>query len=271
MSHSTTPVFASSPKVAIAQRAELVRFTSHAVTAPLIANRNAKDDGVAIICHELRNSLAVIRAAARLLRSPAARDGIEARTLIDRHVCQMSGHIDDLLEPRRRGGLDRRLQLEAIDVRVIVGYAVAAIAPDMARRGHSLAVKLPDTPIRAYADGARLEQAFANLLINAAKYTPHGGDIVITVEHCDDHVLVRVRDSGIGIAPAMLPKIFGMFVRVASPLPASEGGHGIGLAVVRELVELHGGTVEATSSGLGTGSEFTVKLPAIGTSECPSG
>jgi signal transduction histidine kinase len=110
-------------------------------------------------------------------------------------------------------------------------------------------------------DGARLEQALSNLLINAAKYTPDGGDVSFTMERDHELAYVRVRDSGIGIEPAMLSRIFGMFVQVDSARPSSEGGSGIGLAVVRNIVELHGGTVQATSPGLGRGSEFNIALP----------
>lgn len=259
MSQSITSFIQSTLGMGMSHRAE------RPIAQPIVAPRGlngAHAEEVAIICHELRNSLAVVRGAARLLRSPAARDGIEARALIERHVGQMSRHIEDLLAPRRRDEPDQGLQLTWIDLRVIAGYAADAIAPDMARRGHHLTVKLPAEPTWAHVDGTRLEQAFANLLINAAKYTPDGGNIALTMEGGDERVYVRVRDSGVGIEPAMLSRIFGMFVQVDSTLPSSEGGRGIGLAVVRNIVERHGGSVNAGSPGLGLGSVFTIMLPS---------
>lgn len=227
-------------------------------------SHGAPAEGMDVICHELRNSLAVVRGAARLLREPTTSDGISnARLLIERHVGQMARHIEELLQPLRRDGRKRGLQLSHFDLRVIARYATDAIAPEMARRGHRLAITLPEEPIWAHADATRLEQVFANLLINAAKYTPDGGEIALAVERVNESVLVRVRDSGMGIEPAMLSRVFGMFIQVDTALPRAEGGRGIGLAVVRDLVELHGGTVEAVSAGPGLGSEFTVTLPVL--------
>jgi signal transduction histidine kinase len=241
----------------------------HTYEAPaaVFAPRNVSDarsEEIAVISHELRNSLAVVRGAARLLRSPGAGREIDvARSLIERHVGQMSRHVEDLLEPLRRGR--RGLQVSHIDLCVIARYAVAAIGPEIARRGHRFSVTLPDQPIWAHADGARLEQVFSNLLVNAAKYTPDGGDISLTLERDHEWVRLSVRDSGVGIEPAMLSRVFGMFVQAGSALPRADGGRGIGLAVVRDLVELHGGTVTATSGGPGRGSEFTIILPSLWT------
>lgn len=216
---------------------------------------------VAIISHELRNSLAVISGAAALLRPPGGADDIDAaRQLIQRHVTQMSRHVEDLLEPL---GRDHGLRLTRIDLRVVARYAADDIASEMARHGHHLTVALPERAIWANADGERLEQVITNLLANAAKYTPDGGDIALVMERDGGHASIRVRDSGVGMDPAMLPRVFGMFVQAEAALPRSEGGHGIGLAVVKKLVELHGGTVTATSAGIGKGSEFAIVLPAV--------
>jgi signal transduction histidine kinase len=202
-----------------------------------------------------------VQGAAYLLRSPAAADVVDhVRALIERHAGQMSRHIEDLLEPSRRGGRGQGLHLSHVDLRVVARHALDSIAPEMERRGHRLVAKLPAEALWAQVDGARLEQAFANLLINAAKYTPDGGDIQFTLECLDDQVYVRVRDTGVGIAPAALPRVFGMYVQVGAA-PRIGGGSGIGLAVVRNLVELHGGTVQGMSAGLGSGSEFTIALP----------
>jgi signal transduction histidine kinase len=228
-----------------------------------LGDADDRAEEIAVICHELRNSLAVVRGAARLLRSTAASERLDtARSLIERHAGQMSRHIEDLLEPMRRVGRDHGLQLAHIDLRAIARHATDAIAPEMTRRGHRLTVQVPDEPIWAHADGTRLEQVFSNLLINAAKYTPDGGDITLTLERDDEQVRVRIRDSGVGIEPAMLSRVFEMFVQVDSDQP-SAGGQGIGLAVVQNLVEMHGGSVKATSPGLGFGSEFIVALPAL--------
>jgi signal transduction histidine kinase len=218
---------------------------------------------IAIISHELRNSLGVVGNAARMLRSPVDIALIErARTLIERHVTQMNLHIEHLLDPDAGNRRNDALLLSFVDLRTILENAVDAIAVDCARRGHRLVVNLPADALRVHADAARLEQAFLNLLINAAKFTPGGGEIVLTMERLGTHASVRIRDSGIGIAPEQLSRIFEMSVQVdAKALPA-EGGHGIGLAVVRDLVEMHGGTVCAASPGLTLGSEFRVLLPA---------
>jgi len=226
-------------------------------------SKAALAEEIAVTCHELRNALAVVRGAARLLRPSADNSALKtACSLIERQADQMSRHIDDLLQPPRRNGHDHRLKLSDIDLCVIARDAVNDIRPEIVRRGHRLQVTLPAAPVRLHADGAKLEQALSNLLINAAKYTPDAGQITLEIEPDHDLVYVRIRDSGIGIEPAMLSRIFGMFVQAEGALPRAEGGSGIGLAVVRNIVELHGGAVRATSPGPGQGSEFIVTLPA---------
>jgi signal transduction histidine kinase len=233
------------------------------IVKPLLA-LDARADGIAMISHELRNSLGVVRNAARLLRVQAGAAEIErARVLIERHVGQMSRHIEDLLDPAAlRLGSDA-LQLSYVDLRTVVKNAIEGIAPDCVRRSHHLVTKLPVEALWVHADAARLEQVFANLLINAAKYTPDGGEITLTLERHEGNACVRIHDSGIGIDPAQLSRIFEIFVQVDPSAKLAEGGRGIGLAVVRELVEMHGGTVSAMSDGLNTGSEFSVLLPAL--------
>ena len=225
---------------------------------------DARADEIAAISHELRNSLSVVRNAARLLRMPIGPGGIDgARILIERHVGQMSRHIEDLLDASHRDVRKKALRRTHVDLRTIVEFAVSAIAPDLARRGHQLVVSLPADALWVEADAARLEQVFSNLLINAAKYTPDGGEILLTVERLDERVSIRIRDSGIGIEPAVLLRVFDMFAQADAAAICAEGGSGIGLAVVRDLVEMHGGTVRAASAGLGKGSEFTVMLPSL--------
>lgn len=224
---------------------------------------DSRADEIAVISHELRNSLSVVRNAARLLRFPVGEGGIDgARVLIERHVGQMTRHIEELMEASQAGH-KKPLQMTHADLRTIVDFAVNAIAPDMARRGHRVVVSLPPDALWVHADIARLEQVFSNLLINAAKYTPDGGDIALTMERVGAHACIRFCDSGIGISPAMLAQVFQLFAQADGKDTRAEGGRGIGLAVVRDLVEAHGGSVQATSAGLGLGSQFTVFLPAL--------
>jgi two-component system CheB/CheR fusion protein len=150
-----------------------------------------------------------------------------------------------------------------VDLRTVVQHAINAIEPEMARRGHRLVKNLPDEALWVHADSARLEQVFANLLINAAKYTPDGGDIVITVKREGAQASTAVGDSGIGMEPAVLARVFELYSQADATAPYSEGGSGIGLAIVRDLVGKHGGAVNAISAGLGMGSEFTVLLPVM--------
>jgi signal transduction histidine kinase len=225
---------------------------------------DARADEIAVISHELRNSLAVVRNAARLLRHPIGPSGVEgARILIDRHVGQMTRHIEDLLDASHRDVCKKTLRRTHVDLRTIVEFAVSAISPDLARRGHHLVVHLPAEPLWVEVDAVRLEQVFSNLLINAAKYTPDGGEIMLTMARLEKAVSICIRDSGIGIEPAVLLRVFDMFAQADAAAPCAEGGSGIGLAVVRDLVEMHGGSVRAASAGLGLGSEFTVQLPAL--------
>jgi two-component system CheB/CheR fusion protein len=217
-----------------------------------------------MISHEIRNSLAVLMQASRLVKLRRGQEDIDrALVLIDRHVLQMSRHIEDLLDTTPFKLHQNALRLTHLDLRGVLQNSIDAIAPDLARRRHKLTVNMPAEPVWIHADGARLEQVFSNLLINAAKYTPDAGAIELTLERLGQHINIRVRDSGIGIAPALLAPIFEMFTQVDASATISEGGHGIGLAVVRELVAMHGGTVAATSPGSNLGSEFSVILPAM--------
>ncbi len=228
----------------------------------------ARDQQTDVVCHELRNSIAVVRGATRLLRSPVDREELnKLRLLIDRQIDQIARHVDDLASPQSRDGPGEGLHLSKLDLRVIAGNALDSIAPELTRRQHLITIKLPPEPVWMWADGARLEQAISNLLINAVKYTTDGGRITLAMDRGHQLVCVRVADSGMGIEPAMLPRIFGMFVQAGSQLPSLQGGSGIGLAVVKQVVEFHGGTVTATSAGLGLGSEFIMVLPTLGAAE----
>ena len=228
-----------------------------------------KDEFLATLAHELRNPLAPIRAAVEVLRRPAA-GGPEqdrARDIIDRQVRAMTRLIDDLMDVSRIRSGKIQLKRERVDLAAVVRAAVETSRPLIDDRGHTLTVELPPDPIPLDADPVRLAQALLNLLNNAAKYTERGGHIRLTVERAGDEAVVRVTDTGIGIAADKLPTLFEMFTQLAGETDRSQGGLGIGLALVKRLVEKHGGRITARSDGPGRGSEFTVTLPvAQGTS-----
>jgi PAS domain S-box-containing protein len=217
---------------------------------------------IAMLAHELRNPLAPIRNAVELMRNRGLADPtLEAmRATIDRQLSTMTRLIDDLLDVNRIARGHFSVGRESVDLREVVSRAVEATNPLIAAYGHRLSVAIPDSMIVIQGDPIRLTQVFVNLLNNAAKYTPTGGSIGITLDYRETDVVVRVTDSGRGIEPSDLERIFDLFTQL-EPNPAGQGGLGVGLALVRRVVELHGGTVRARSAGLGQGSEFTVTLP----------
>jgi|SRR5581483_2118098 len=225
---------------------------------------NGRNNGfVTVLSHELRNSLGAIRGAAQILRRDTSADprAVKARMLIERQVGQMKRLVDDLLDTSRGRSGQLCLQCERVDLRVLATHAMQTVEFTMQQRHHQMTASLPDAPVWLQADPARLEQVFVNLLLNAAKYTDAGGSIELFLEPKDGAATVRIRDSGIGIASELLPHVFDLFVQ-ADPLPHRvDAGLGIGLAVVRSLVERHGGCVTAASAGPRCGSEFTVRLP----------
>lgn len=228
------------------------------------ANRR-KDQFLAVLAHELRNPLAAIRMAAQsvnLVDSDTV-DRERWSSIIDRQIGHLSRLIDDLVDVSRitRGTIE--LQRKPVDVRGILVEAVDASRPVIEDRQHRLTLTTPNDHVRVFADPARLVQVVANLLHNAAKFTAKGGEINVSIEQDADDVVLRVRDNGIGIEPDMLPKIFEMFSQVGRPLDRPSSGLGIGLALVRTLVELHGGSVTASSQGHGTGTEVTVRIPRL--------
>jgi signal transduction histidine kinase/integral membrane sensor domain MASE1/AmiR/NasT family two-component response regulator len=224
-----------------------------------------KDEFLAMLAHELRNPLAPIRNALHILKMPAADAATvaQAKEMMGRQVQNLMRLVDDLLDVSRimRGKIE--LRKERIDLAESIGRAVETASPVVQQGRHELTVSLPPEPIRVEADSVRLAQAIANLLHNAAKYTEPGGIIVLSAERDGGDAVVRVRDSGIGIGPEMLPRIFGLFVQADRALTRAQGGMGIGLTLVRTLVELHGGRVQAFSEGLGKGSEFVIRLPTL--------
>ncbi|HKI01863.1 MAG TPA: ATP-binding protein [Thermoanaerobaculia bacterium] len=225
-----------------------------------------RNEFLAVLAHELRNPLAPILNSLRILGRQEREGGPRqerAREIIERQVRQLSRLIDDLLDVSRITSGRIGLRKEPVDLRTILEHAVQTARPLIDARRHHLAVSYPAEPVWLAADPTRLEQVVANLLNNAAKYTEDGGSLALTVETRGGEVRVRVRDSGIGIAPDLLDNIFDPFVQGSRSLDRSEGGLGIGLTLVRKLVELHDGTIEAWSEGIGKGSELIVTLPAI--------
>jgi len=222
-----------------------------------------KDEFLATLAHELRNPLAPIRNGLELIRlggnSPEMLS--QARTMIERQVRQMVRLVDDLLDVSRISRNKLELRREGIELAAIVKSAAETSRPLIEAAAHELHVSLPAEPVRLDADPVRLAQAFANLLNNAAKYSGRGGRITLTAERDAGDVRICVHDTGIGIPADKLPHIFDLFVQVDGSRDGSQGGLGIGLTLVRRLVEMHGGTVEARSEGSGRGSEFIIRLP----------
>jgi PAS domain S-box-containing protein len=232
-------------------------------TARLAEADRRKDEFLAMLAHELRNPLAPIRNAVQIMQmiEPSEPDLRWARDVIGRQVVQMSRLVDDLLDISRitRGKIV--LQTERVDLVTAVNRAVEISRPLLDERRQALTLDLPPVSLSMEGDLTRLAQVFANLLNNAAKYTLDGGQVSLTLERAGDEAVVRVRDTGIGIPAELLPHVFDMFTQAERSLDRSQGGLGIGLALVKTLVELHGGSVEAHSAGADRGSEFVVRLP----------
>jgi PAS domain S-box-containing protein len=231
--------------------------------AELARSDRRKDEFIATLSHELRNPLAPIRNAVALLRElpPSDPQIASIRGLLERQVDQLTRLTDDLLDASRISRNKLQLRRERVELADVVRSAVETSRPEIEAGGHALEVSLPRAPVFLDADPTRLAQVLTNLLNNAAGYTPSGGRIRLSAWTHDDEVSVSVEDSGIGIEPEHLAGLFDLFSQVNTALDRPRGGLGIGLALVRGLVELHGGTVEARSAGLGKGSEFRVTLP----------
>ena len=236
--------------------------TRHPVDELVSANRR-KDEFLAVLGHELRNPLASIHYGFRLLDHQTRDIPAVSKTkaMIERQVGRMTQLVDDLLDVSLVAHGRLRLRRERIDLREVVGNAIETLESDIKQRNHWLTTSLPDTPVWLQADPGRLEQVFVNLLANASKYTDSGGELTVGVYVRGDLAVVQVRDTGIGIAPEILPYVFDLFRQADHAAPRSQSGLGIGLALVRSLVESHGGLVTGESAGLGHGSEFTVCLP----------
>jgi signal transduction histidine kinase/CheY-like chemotaxis protein len=255
-------------------REKALRETNTALSAE-VADRQAaeaalkeadrrKDEFLATLAHELRNPLAPIRHAVRLLEVRDATDAQRewGREVIARQVQRMALLLDDLLDVSRitRGRLELKKDYVALDA--LVATAIESARPLIEAKQHTLAVHLPVDPILLEVDPLRISQALSNLLTNAAKYTDSGGSITVTAALEPEGLSIKVRDTGIGLSAAVIPHLFEMFSQVDSVIDRAEGGLGIGLALVKGLLALHGGTVAVTSPGIERGSEFTIQLPS---------
>lgn len=231
-------------------------------TAALEDANQRKDEFLATLAHELRNPLAPIRQAAMVAKSTsdAKRQGW-ALDIVERQVGHMALLLDDLLDVSRISRGKLQLRLAPVTLNSVVDAAVETASPLLEAKQHHLDVQLPQRAVKLVVDPVRVSQVLGNLLSNAAKYTDAGGHIRLSAEESDGYVVVRVRDNGIGLSPENLEAIFGMFSQVASATERAQGGLGIGLALSRGLVQLHGGTLQAASDGPGQGAEFTVTLP----------
>lgn len=219
---------------------------------------------LAILAHELRNPIGAIRNAVSVMECaahPAAMD--QARRIIARQTSQLSMLVDDLLDLANVARGTLKLRREWIDVVREVEAAIESCAWAFAASGHVLGVQVPDAPLHAFVDGARLRQVVTNLLDNACKYTRRSGHIRLTLDATEGWVVITVEDNGAGIASDRLPFVFDLFTRSCDHMENASRGLGIGLALVREIVELHGGVVEARSNGIGCGSAFIVQLPIV--------
>jgi signal transduction histidine kinase len=242
------------------QNAESARLHQEALR---VADRQ-KDEFLATLAHELRNPLNAIGSAVQLL---ATADEATERTwavdVIDRQARLLARLVEDLLDVSRitRGKI--QLRKELMDLRPVLDRAIESVRLNIAGRSQELNVESAAGPLPIEADPARLEQVLVNLLMNATKYTEPGGRITVAARHDGSEIVVSICDTGAGIAPEMLPRIFDMFSQVEDTRELSQGGLGIGLSLVRRLVEMHGGCVTAASGGPGQGSEFVVRLPSV--------
>ncbi|WP_437798850.1 ATP-binding protein [Sorangium sp. So ce693] len=255
-------------EVAAREREELLRRAEDARRDAERANR-AKDEFLAMLGHELRNPLAPIVTALHLMRLRAGGHAERERLVIERQIKHLTALVDDLLDVSRitRGKVE--LKKQRTELAEVVAKAVELASPLLEQRRHHLTVTVPSSGLAVDGDVMRLAQVISNLLTNAAKYTESGGEIAVRAERTEGEVVLSVRDNGIGIAPEMLASVFERFVQERQALDRSQGGLGLGLAIVHNLVAMHGGRVSAHSEGRGRGSEFTIRLPAAASARSP--
>jgi len=228
------------------------------------ASNRAKDEFLAVLGHELRNPLSPIVTALELMRMRGGDAFVRERAIIERQVRLLVRLVSDLLDMSRVSQQKLILHKRPTETIDVVFRAIEMSSPLVEQRGHRLTVKVPETGLRIEADETRLAQVIGNILNNAAKYTPERGRIEVTASRDDGHVVLRVRDSGIGIKAEVLSRIFDLFMQEERGRDRARGGLGIGLAIAKGLVELHGGSIRARSDGEGRGSEFVIRLPLAG-------
>jgi two-component system CheB/CheR fusion protein len=248
---------------------KLLEDNLRAQAGELLAADRAKDEFLAVLAHELRNPLSPLTSALEIVKDPATPPPVVERAwqIMAHQVQNMARLVDDLLDLSRVSQGRIQLRRERVDATAVVGQAIEANRQLIDSRGQELNFSAPETPVVAEVDPLRLEQIVGNLLSNASKFTTHGGHIWVSVD--DDssdggEIVIRVRDDGIGISATALPRLFDLFMQENSSIDRASGGLGIGLTLVRHLVELHSGRVEARSAGPGQGSEFVVRLPGGG-------
>jgi signal transduction histidine kinase/ActR/RegA family two-component response regulator len=249
--------------VRTALRARRRQYQARGHIAELSAADRRKDEFLAVLAHELRNPLAPIRNSLHVLRLTGRHDAGAERVLqmMERQVGHMVRLVDDLLEVSRITQGRIELRKEPLELAAVVRVAVETSRPLIEAAGHRIVLELPPEPVAVEGDAVRLTQVVANLLNNAAKYSDPGGRIALEVRREADSVAISVRDAGWGIPADMLPRLFDPFTQVARHAHRAQGGLGIGLTLVKTLVELHGGSVRAHSEGEGRGSEFVIRLP----------
>ncbi len=250
-----------------------VNLTEHKqVEEVLRESDRRKDEFLATLAHELRNPLAPLRNALEVLRIAGgdARQSARAHAIMERQLQQLVRLTDDLLDVSRITRNRIELRRERIDLRAVLQSAIDTTQPLIDAAAHVLTLDAPSAPIWVDADFTRLAQAFANLLNNAVKYTPRSGRIDVVLAASATRATVVVRDTGVGMSPEALPRIFDMFMQSAESLDRSRGGLGIGLTLARRLIELHGGAIEGESEGPGFGSTFTVELPVMAAATTPA-
>jgi two-component system CheB/CheR fusion protein len=258
------------------ERGELILLALDDITAraanadTLRESSRRKDEFLAMLAHELRNPLTPIRHAIHLLRHPQTdQSASHLYDMLDRQTVRLVRLVDELLDVARisRGLIE--LKRETLDLGMLVRHAAEAGRARIEERGHTLSLEVPDPELLVDGDSVRLEQVISNLLENAAKYTNAGGQIALTLARVNGEAVLSVRDTGIGLETAVLERIFDLFTQVDNSLVRTGGGLGLGLAVVRRVLELHGGSIEAHSGGLGQGSEFIVRLPVLSAATNP--
>ncbi|MFZ1886389.1 MAG: ATP-binding protein [Candidatus Binataceae bacterium] len=232
----------------------------------------SKDRFLAMMGHELRNPLAAISGANDVMQSLGIDDprAVQAMGVVARQSKHLSRMVDDLIDLTRISHAKLKLQKERVELGAALDQAVNTIRPQIESRQHRLSIDIPATPITLDADPVRLSQMLANLLDNAAKFTPNGGEISITAELTDDQVLISVRDTGFGIPKNQIDNIFDLFMQLDTSQTTASRGLGMGLSLVRNLAQLHGGSVEVVSAGPGQGSVFTLRLPIFPDSSLPT-